>query len=337
MPVELTVNGSARQIEAAPEISLLSALRDHLGLTGTKYGCGEGECGACTVLIDGRAVKSCITPLSYASGKHVTTIEGLEQSGRLHPVQEAFLETQAMQCAYCTPGMVMSAVGLLGEERESERSGNHSRDGRQHLPLRNLPEDRRRCQARGIEAEGSRAMMEPERYELRAGPAYDFTLDRRGFLRSLGGGLLIVGLVDALAAQESGGRRQGGREMPKQMSAWLHIGEDGRVTVYTGKAEVGQNTRTSLTQAIAEELRAPASISRPGDGRYGPGAVRHGNFREPEHTRDGAAAAQGGSRRAGDAARPCGKGVGRERAQAWRSGMAKSSRVPEPGAPVSAS
>ncbi len=109
----LLVNGSERRVDADPEIPLLSVLRDRLDITGPKYGCGEGQCGACTVLIDGRAVRSCITPLSYADGKKITTIEGLEQNGRLHPVQQAFIETGAMQCAYCTSGMILSAVALL--------------------------------------------------------------------------------------------------------------------------------------------------------------------------------------------------------------------------------
>ena len=115
MATELLINGVARKVEADPESSLLSALRDSLGLTGTKYGCGEGLCGACTVLVDGRAVRSCITPLSFAQGKKITTIEGLEANGRLHPVQEAFVETGAMQCAYCTSGMVLAAVALLSK------------------------------------------------------------------------------------------------------------------------------------------------------------------------------------------------------------------------------
>jgi isoquinoline 1-oxidoreductase len=101
--------------------------------------------------------------------------------------------------------------------------------------------------------------MEPERYELREGPAYDFAVNRRDFVRSLGGGLLVIGLIGELRAQESGRARGRGREMPQQMSAWLHIGADGAITVYTGKAEVGQNTRTSLIQAVAEELRTPVS------------------------------------------------------------------------------
>jgi len=100
---------------AGPDRSLLSVLRDELDLTGAKYGCGEGQCGACTVLLDGSPVRSCITRVSEAAGKRITTIEGLEREGRLHPLQEAFLETGAMQCGYCTPGMIMSGVSLLGK------------------------------------------------------------------------------------------------------------------------------------------------------------------------------------------------------------------------------
>jgi aerobic-type carbon monoxide dehydrogenase small subunit (CoxS/CutS family) len=110
----LIVNGSEQRVEAPPDESLLSVLRDRLRLTGTKYGCGEGQCGACTVLLDGRAVRSCRIAVSNAAGKKITTIEGLEQAGgRLHPVQAAFLEAEAFQCGYCTPGMVVAAVGLL--------------------------------------------------------------------------------------------------------------------------------------------------------------------------------------------------------------------------------
>ena len=109
----LTINGTRRSVEAASEESLLSVLRDRLGLTGTKYGCGEGQCGACTVLLDGRPARSCLTAVSEAAGKKITTIEGLARDGRLHPVQAAFLEADAFQCGYCTPGMIVSAVGLL--------------------------------------------------------------------------------------------------------------------------------------------------------------------------------------------------------------------------------
>ncbi|MFY9608795.1 MAG: (2Fe-2S)-binding protein [Blastocatellia bacterium] len=110
---ELHVNGTRLRIDAGSDRSLLSVLRDDLDLTGSKYGCGEGQCGACTVLIDGRATRSCITPVAAAAGKKITTIEGLEKEGRLHPLQESFLEADALQCGYCTPGMIMSGVALL--------------------------------------------------------------------------------------------------------------------------------------------------------------------------------------------------------------------------------
>lgn len=109
----LHVNGVERRTEAAAEEPLLWVLRNRLGLTGTKFGCGEGECGACTVLLDGQPRKSCLTPASQAAGKQITTIEGLEREGKLTAVQEAFLEEDAMQCAYCTSGMVLAATALL--------------------------------------------------------------------------------------------------------------------------------------------------------------------------------------------------------------------------------
>ena len=113
MKVSLRVNGATREVDVAPTETLLSVLRDHLDLTGTKYGCGEGQCGACTVLIDGLPVRSCQTRASLVQDKSVSTIESLESNGRLHPLQEAFLKHEAMQCGYCTPGMIMAGVGLL--------------------------------------------------------------------------------------------------------------------------------------------------------------------------------------------------------------------------------
>jgi len=118
----LKINGQSLSILAEPDSSLLSILREELDLTGTKYGCGEGQCGACTVLIDGRAQRSCITPISTASGKSITTIEGLAKEDRLHPVQQAFLDEGAMQCAYCTSGMIMSAVSLLNSKQNPSDS-----------------------------------------------------------------------------------------------------------------------------------------------------------------------------------------------------------------------
>jgi aerobic-type carbon monoxide dehydrogenase small subunit (CoxS/CutS family) len=110
----LLVNGTEHKVEAEPGEPLLWVLRDRLGLTGTKYGCGEGQCGACTVLMDGRSIRSCRMTAENAAGKKILTIESLAESGSLSPLQQAFLEEEAFQCAYCTSGMIMSAHALLG-------------------------------------------------------------------------------------------------------------------------------------------------------------------------------------------------------------------------------
>ena len=113
---QLEINGTRRHLDADSDRTLLSVLRDDLALTGTKYGCGEGQCAACTVLVDGTPTKSCITKVGAVAGKAIVTIEGLapqSPAGKLHPVQEAFLEADAMQCGWCTPGMILGAVGLL--------------------------------------------------------------------------------------------------------------------------------------------------------------------------------------------------------------------------------
>jgi nicotinate dehydrogenase subunit A len=116
---QLNINGRVYATEVDAESSLLFVLRDHLDLTGSKYGCGEGQCGACTVLIDGKSRRSCITRVGDVAQKQITTIEGLAHGDRLHPVQQAFLEEGAMQCAYCTSGMIMTAVSLLNAKRDS--------------------------------------------------------------------------------------------------------------------------------------------------------------------------------------------------------------------------
>ena len=111
--VRVQVNGASRAVAAQPARPLLGVLRDELDLTGAKYGCGEGQCGACTVLIDGRAARSCVTMVGDAAGKAVTTIEGVARGKQLHPLQTAFIESGAMQCGYCVPGMIVAALGLL--------------------------------------------------------------------------------------------------------------------------------------------------------------------------------------------------------------------------------
>ena len=261
--LNLTVNGARRRVETDPDDSLLLVLREVLDLTGTKYGCGEGQCGACTVLLDGKPVRSCLTPAASAAGKAVTTIEGLEENGRLHPLQEAFIEADAMQCGYCTPGMIVEAVGPAEAHTEPASRRDRPGDGRPRLPLLRLSADRRGDpEGRGESAGAARerrqadravsdprtpfdagpalepeAGLEPERYELREGLPYHFALPRRGFLQLLGGIVVLVAARDAYT-QESG-RETRGSDAENDLAAWLHVAEDGTVTVFTGKVEVG--------------------------------------------------------------------------------------------------
>ena len=119
--VELRVNGVKHKVEAQPDRMLLGVLRDELGLTGSKYGCGEGQCGACTVVLDGRAVRSCRIAVADCADKPITTIEGLAHDGKLHPLQQAFLDAGALQCGYCTAGMIMNAYALLAKRQAPSR------------------------------------------------------------------------------------------------------------------------------------------------------------------------------------------------------------------------
>ena len=134
--MELLINGARHRVDDSPDRTLLTVLRDELDLTGTKYGCGEGQCGACTVLIAGLPARSCQTRAAAVAGRAITTIEGISNGEKLHPLQEAFLEKQALQCGYCTPGMILSGVALLKktphptrEEIISAMQGNVCRCG----------------------------------------------------------------------------------------------------------------------------------------------------------------------------------------------------------------
>jgi aerobic-type carbon monoxide dehydrogenase small subunit (CoxS/CutS family) len=118
---KLRLNGRQVDVDAEDEQSLLELLRDQVGLTGAKYGCGEGRCGACTVLVDGEPVRSCVTAVRNVATSEITTIEGLEKDGKLHPLQQAFLDAGAMQCGYCTCGMIMAGVGLLQKNPSPSR------------------------------------------------------------------------------------------------------------------------------------------------------------------------------------------------------------------------
>ena len=125
--IQFLLNGQSTEIDVDPRRPLLWVLRTDLGLTGTKYGCGERECGSCTVLLDGRPVYSCRTPVRSVQGREVTTIEGLEKDGKLHPVQQAFADHDALQCGFCTPGLIMGAVGFL--QRNPDPTPEEIREG----------------------------------------------------------------------------------------------------------------------------------------------------------------------------------------------------------------
>jgi len=142
MEVSVTVNGTTRSADVEPRTLLVHYLRDELGLTGTNIGCDTSSCGACTVLVDGRSAKSCTLLAAQVDGAEVTTIEGLAGDDGLHPMQQAFHECHALQCGYCTPGMVMAAVSLVDEYDEPGRGRSPGRPGGQPLPLHRLPEHR---------------------------------------------------------------------------------------------------------------------------------------------------------------------------------------------------
>jgi carbon-monoxide dehydrogenase small subunit len=130
VPVRLNVNGADHSLEVEPRLLLVHALRDHLGLTGTHVGCDTSNCGACTVHLDGKAVKSCTVLAVQADDASITTIEGMAQNGELHPLQEAFWNDHALQCGYCTPGMIMAAAGLLAENpNPNEEEVRHALEG----------------------------------------------------------------------------------------------------------------------------------------------------------------------------------------------------------------
>ena len=246
----IVVNGDTRDIAADPPRSLLHVLREELGLTGPKYGCGEGVCGACTVLVDGAATRACVTRLAEVAGRTVTTVEGLAAGGVLHSVQHAFVAEAAFQCAYCTTGMVMAAVALLegnadptDDEMRSALDGNICRCGayaRILAALRHAAQGEARPQAAATsppDVETPDGQLE----HARASP-WDLARDDEALFDRLGDGLLVV--------PDDEGR------------AWLHVGADGRNTVASGKVEMGQGSTAELIRLASEELRAPASSVR---------------------------------------------------------------------------
>ena len=255
----MTVNGVDREVRRDADQSLLESLRDQLDVTGPKPGCGEGVCGACTVLLDGVPIRSCVTSVEDADGRDVTTIEGLAPVGELHPVQQAFLDHGAFQCGYCTPGMILATVGLLGSTSEPTEDairaaleGNVCRCGSY---VRILAAAR----AAGLEPvegrdgaprsqPGAVDTADPPSIELERRPKAPWDLtptDERDWFEVLPDGLVVVTEAD----------RSGGWSTTS--GAWLHIGADGTVTAFTGKVDAGQDNRTGLSIMLAEALDVP--------------------------------------------------------------------------------
>ena len=276
-PIQLTVNGTLHAPPAEPGRSLLVLLREELGLTGAKYGCAVGACGACTVLVDGAPARACVTPLAEVAGAAVTTIEGLTPPGQLHPVQNALVAVGATQCGYCTPGMVLAAAALLAEQPDPDDAqiiraldGNICRCCAYPRILRAV-----RAAARGADtAERARAARpaeagrtkESERLphaawstahaEASAGPAVPWDLQEqqeRDYFEVLPDGLVTV-LPPATGGRAGPWRANGG--------VWIHVGADGAVTAFAGKVDVGQDNGTALAMLVAEELGVPLRAVR---------------------------------------------------------------------------
>lgn len=263
--IHLRVNGAGYDLEAEPDADLLGVLRDTLGLTGPKYGCGEAKCGACMVLLDGQPHPACFTPVAEAQGKDVTTIEGIAPGDTLHPVQQAFLDEDALQCGYCTPGMIVSSVALLREhplptepqivqalQRHICRCGTYRRilcavqRAASQGPAPPLP------RAAPWEDTDAPAISHAGPFGMPSDPGRLF--DR------VGAGLIVLSGVAPATESEDATMAD---PQPAAVAAWLHIAaESGQVTAYSGKAEVGQNARTSLAQTIAEELCLPPASVR---------------------------------------------------------------------------
>ena len=253
--ITLNVNGKPRNLDVPDDMPLLWTLRDVLSMTGTKFGCGMGLCGACTIQIDGQPTRSCITPVSAAVGKQITTIEAIGATPAGKKIQRAWLALDVPQCGYCQSGQIMSASALLASKPEAERRGHRRCDGGQHLPLRHLSAYSRCNQA----GRGRRTMPSPaRRFEMKTASIEirdAVSSSRRNFLKltataAIGGGLMLgFGLPargeirDTLTT-----------DAPFAPNAFLRIDRAGKVTFVMPVIEMGQGTYTSLPMLIAEEL-----------------------------------------------------------------------------------
>ncbi len=241
--MKLNVNGKVQEVAAPPDMPLLWVLRDLMGLTGTKYGCGMAQCGACTVHVDGEAVRSCVLPVSEVGARKVTTIEGLSaDGGGLHPVQRAWIEADVVQCGYCQPGQIMAAAALLTEAPKPTDAEIDARALGEPLPLRDLPaHPRGGAPGREHDSGGRQGVS------ARGGQS------RRRFLKTSAG--LVIGFTLAPKGKIFALQAAAGAAKPlPPPDAFLRIGEDETVTVLLAHSEMGQGIWTTLPMMVAEEL-----------------------------------------------------------------------------------
>ena len=259
--VRFTLNGKPVTLKMESDRKLLWVLRTELGLTGAKYGCGEGHCGSCTVLVNNEAIRSCRTSLKEVKGKEVVTIEGLAKDGVLHPLQKAFMEHDALQCGYCTPGMILQCLCPAPEKSAAFLRGDRLRPwtttcaGAGPTTASSRPSRRLRKKC-GEEPEMKDHYDDIVQHDA-AGTA-DLMINRREFLELAGSGIFLFFVIGEMPvfAQEGPGRRPP-VDLPADFNAFLRIAPDGRVSCYTGKIEMGQGVITSLAQELADELDTP--------------------------------------------------------------------------------
>jgi nicotinate dehydrogenase subunit B len=263
MPLVIVVNGAEYQLPDGPgpntsERSLLDLLREDLGITGPKFGCGEGACGACTVLVGSRPVQSCQVQAASVTGQRITTVEGLAEDGTLHPVQQAWLETGAMQCGYCTPGWLTATAALLARVPHPDDDRIDAElDG--HICRCCAYPRIRRAVHRTAELMDHPELLEPVPAQALAAPGsiapglpWDLAREQpSSFAAAMPEGLLAV------VAEPDSEQGWGGPD-----DAWVHVGADGAITAFTGKVEAGQGTRTALAMLVAEELAVPVGRVR---------------------------------------------------------------------------
>jgi isoquinoline 1-oxidoreductase len=274
--IRLIVNGVEHELAVEPDRSLLSVLREELGFTGAKYGCGEGACGACTVLVEGEPVRACQLSVDEIAGRPVTTVEGLAREGRLHPLQRAFIELGAMQCGFCTAGMIVGAAGLLAKDPDPDEArirtaleGNVCRCGTYPRLLRAIRRAAELMRDGDARSEPSARTREPTQARettwvfetpppsepTRPRAPWDLTRpEERDHFEVLTEGLVVV-----LSPTEPDDEEE---SWSTTRDCWIHIGASGIVTAFTGKVNVGQDNRTALSLLVADELRVPLEAVR---------------------------------------------------------------------------